>query len=104
MARDPDLPSPVGSSTILLQEWMARELTALSNERTLLGYARTALAFVAAGVGVIHFFTAQPLIVLGALFIVIGVGLTSWGVHRFREVRRVIRSHTTLGDVRAQAP
>jgi putative membrane protein len=83
---------------------MARELTALSNEGTLLGYVRTALAFVAAGFAMVHFFKARSLIAIAGLWIAFGAGLASWGVHRFRQVRGVIRSHTALGDMRAGTP
>lgn len=104
MTPDPALPPPHGAPGLLLQDWMARELTALSNERTLLSYVRTALAFVAAGFGMIHFFTAPALVGLGVLLAVFGVGLATWGVRRFREVRRVIRVHTALGDTGSGAP
>lgn len=76
---------------------MAHELTALSNERTLLGYVRTALAFVAAGFGLIHFFTDPALVTLGIVFAAIGAVLAAWGVHRFQRTRRLIRAHTPLG-------
>lgn len=96
-------PSP-GASGLLLQDWMARELTALSNERTLLSYVRTALAFVAAGFGMVHFFTTPALVGLGGLLAALGVGLATWGVRRFRQVRRVIRTHAALGAIGTGAP
>ena len=84
---------------------MALDLTSLSNERTLLTYVRTALAFFAAGVALIRFFGDRILIITGWLFIPAGVALGVFGVVRHRRVRRQLLArwgpssvHRTRGE------
>ncbi|HEX6533038.1 MAG TPA: DUF202 domain-containing protein [Gemmatimonadaceae bacterium] len=82
---DPDIGGrPEQSSS----ERMALDLTLLANERTLLTYVRTALAFFAAGVALIRFFGNPILIATGWLFIPAGVALGIFGAVRHRRVRR----------------
>ncbi|HEX2239512.1 MAG TPA: DUF202 domain-containing protein [Gammaproteobacteria bacterium] len=56
------------------------ERTMLPNERTLLAYARTALALIIAGAGVVHFFDTDPALVAGWLMILIGLAIVGIGV------------------------
>jgi inner membrane protein YidH len=75
----------------LLPNRLARDLTDLSNERTLLGYVRTALAFFVTGLALMRFFTEQFQIVVGEIFIPLGLVVAIIGVVRFVQVRRLIR-------------
>lgn len=67
------------------------DLTSLSNERTLLVYVRTALAFVAAGVALIRFFEDPGMVVIGWIFIPVGIAFLVFGIFRFNHVRRTLR-------------
>ncbi|HEX5388054.1 MAG TPA: DUF202 domain-containing protein [Gemmatimonadales bacterium] len=73
-----------------LEEWLAQELTALSNERTLLAYLRTAAALAAMGLGLIRFFEAQWLAATGGVLVLLGLACGAWGIRRFVYVRRII--------------
>jgi putative membrane protein len=64
--------------------------TALANERTLLSFVRTGLAFAAAGAGLIHFFDSVPVEVLGWLLLPFAIAITAIGVLRFLQMRRRI--------------
>ena len=75
----------------LLPNRLARDLTDLSNERTLLGYVRTALAFFVTGLALMRFFTEQFQIVVGEIFIPLGLIVAIFGVIRFVQVHRLIR-------------
>jgi len=64
--------------------------THLANERTLLAYIRTSLAFMAGGLGMIHFFPAPFLHLFGWILLGIGVVVLGVGVIRFLIVMRRI--------------
>lgn len=74
------------------RDTLALERTQLANERTLLAYVRTSLALAGGGAGVVHFFPAALLQVLGWLLIVLGGVLLVVGVRRFRAVERRLTS------------
>lgn len=67
------------------------DLTSLSNERTLLNYVRTALAFLASGVALIHFFERPIMIAIGWALLPLGVACAIFGVVRFNHVRKVLQ-------------
>ena len=75
----------------VLPNRLARDLTDLANERTLLGYVRTALAFFVTGLALMRFFTEQFQILVGEVFIPLGVVVAIVGIIRFAQVRRAIR-------------
>lgn len=64
--------------------------THLANERTLLAYVRTALAFLAAGAGLIHFFPARSSAVIGGGLVALGAFVLAVGAARFVQVRRLV--------------
>lgn len=76
---------------VSLGDRLARTRTALANERTLLAYVRTALAIVVIGGTVIKFFSGVWMTELGLCVILLGIGVGSIGVHRYRRQRREIR-------------
>lgn len=67
------------------------DLTSLSNERTLLNYVRTALAFLAAGVALIRFFEQAGMVIIGWVLLALGIGCAILGVVRFNHVRKVLQ-------------
>lgn len=71
---------------------MALELTSLSNERTLLTYVRTALAFFAAGAALIRFFAEPAFVIAGWVFLPVGILLGIFGALRFRRTRQLLRA------------
>lgn len=64
--------------------------THLANERTVLSYVRTALAFLAAGAGLIHFFATFPVEAVGWCFVGVGAGIMIAGIVRYFHVRQRI--------------
>jgi putative membrane protein len=62
--------------------------TGLANERTLLAYARTALAVVIIGGSCIKFFDGIGMTVLGVVVMGLGVIVGAFGGVRYRRVQR----------------
>jgi putative membrane protein len=65
--------------------------TIMANERTLLAFLRTSLAFCIAGVGLIKYLDHPGFDVIGWIFVVLAGIFLIWGVHRYRHVRKVLR-------------
>lgn len=77
---------------MILRDHLARDRTALANERTLLSYARTAIALFAAGGTLLKLFPeTPPLEILGGGLLILGTLLTGIGVRRFMIVARHMR-------------
>lgn len=75
-----------------LRDEMAMERTRLANERTLLAYMRTALAFAAAGAAILHFYSGDAGLMIGAgLLLIAGVACIVVGAVRFVVMRRRLR-------------
>lgn len=80
------------------------DLTTLSNERTLLNYVRTALAFLASGVALIKFFEEPGMVILGWVFLPLGIGCVVLGAWRFNHVRRVLQHQWHLRSMEDDQP
>lgn len=78
---------------------LAEIRTALANERTLLAYGRTSLALIIGGLSFVQFFESFPILVIGWLFIPIGIGLFVLGLLRFRKMQTLVKS----AEARAEA-
>lgn len=76
---------------LIVEDRLAMDLTSLSNERTLLNYVRTALAFLAAGVALIRFFEEPGMVIIGWVLLPLGIACAIFGVMRFAHVRKVLR-------------
>ena len=76
---------------MVIQDRLAMDLTSLSNERTLLNYIRTALAFLAAGVALIRFFEKPGMIIIGWALLPLGIACAIFGFLRFNHVRKVLQ-------------
>jgi len=72
------------------------DLTSLSNERTLLNYIRTALAFLASGVALIHFFEQPGMVIIGWALLPLGIACVVFGIVRFYHVRKVLQQQWHL--------
>jgi putative membrane protein len=82
----------INSEQLIIRDHLAADRTALANERTFLAYIRTALAFVAGGIGLMKLFDDTfALVVIGWLFIPIGLGILIFGTYRFIKSRMIIR-------------
>ena len=75
-----------------VRDRLALERTKLANERTLLAYERTALGLCAAGVTLIHIFSATADHTLGWILVGVGVVLAPVGVYRFVRVASHLRT------------
>jgi putative membrane protein len=64
--------------------------THLANERTVLAYVRTSLAFLAAGAGLVHFIPFTYAVMTGWILIAIGTITFVAGINRFLNVRQRI--------------
>jgi putative membrane protein len=76
---------------LIVEDRLAMDLTSLSNERTLLNYIRTALAFLASGVALIHFFEKPGMIIIGWVLLPLGVACAIFGILRFNHVRKILQ-------------
>jgi len=71
--------------------------TIMANERTLLAFLRTSMAFFIAGIGLIKYLDHPVFDAIGSIFFVLAGIFLIWGVHRYRHVRKVLRE-VTLED------
>ena len=76
---------------LILRDHLAIDRTILSNEITVLSYARTSLALIAAGAAVIHFFAEQWIKGVGVFLILVGLALAIVGYMRYRKMDRLIK-------------
>lgn len=80
---------------LILRDHLAIDRTILSNESTLLAYIRTALAIIAAGATLFHFFSEQWIKIIGAILIPIGIILLAVGYIRYKRMERSINAIRT---------
>jgi putative membrane protein len=71
---------------LILRDHLAIDRTILANERTLLAYIRTALAVFVTGVSFIQFFESILMVILGWVFVPIGVITLVIGFWRYKKV------------------
>ncbi|HEX5437658.1 MAG TPA: DUF202 domain-containing protein [Gemmatimonadaceae bacterium] len=76
-----------------MHDRLALDLTSLANERNLLAYVRTALAFLAAGAALLsnRLFGTGVFKAIGWTFIGLGIVVVLVGAFRFAHVRRAYR-------------
>lgn len=75
-----------------LREYLSAHRTILANDRTWLGYVRTALTFFVAGISLIKFFPFIILQIIGWLFVPAGATCLGIGFWKYRRVRYMIHS------------
>ena len=68
--------------------------TIMANERTLLAFLRTSMAFFIAGIGLIKYLDHPALDAVGWVFVVLAGIFFIWGVHRYRYTRKVLKEIT----------
>jgi putative membrane protein len=68
--------------------------TIMANERTLLAFLRTSMTFLIAGIGLIKYLEHPALDAIGWIFVVLAGIFLIWAVHRYRNVRKVLREVT----------
>jgi putative membrane protein len=74
-----------------VRDQLAVDRTRLANERTLLAYERTSLGSAAAGLALIHVFSATADHAIGWVLVAIGVILAPIGVYRYARVASRLR-------------
>jgi putative membrane protein len=77
---------------LVLRDHLALGRTTLANERTLLGYVRTALALAVVGASALKFFESPALLVLGWAFLAAGAATLLIGLRRYWRMTRHIRT------------
>ena len=84
---------------LVLREYLAIERTRLANETTLLAYIRTGLYFLVAGSTLGQFIDTLFWEYAGWPVMVIGLGIMTAGIIRYRKVKRAIeRSRLNVGN------
>ena len=73
---------------LILRDHLALDRTKLANERTLLGYIRTSLALIVAGVTFTKIFNDVLIEIIGWVFILMGAWLLIYGIIRFRKINK----------------
>ena len=68
--------------------------TIMANDRTLLSFSRTSLAFFAAGIGLIKYLDHPAYDVIGWIFIGLAGAFLIWGTHRYRHVKSILQAVT----------
>ena len=88
------MPEPVPSESqheqTFLRDHLAIDRTTLANERTLLGYVRTALALTVVGASALRFFDSPAYVALGWGFMGTGLLTVLVGLGRFWQMNRRI--------------
>lgn len=85
---------------LILRDRLAENRTVLANERTLLSYVRTGLALFAAGLSFIHFFDAYAIVILGWVFLPLGMYTLAKGFVSFRNMNRIMREEEKVEALR----
>lgn len=75
---------------MILRDYLAADRTSLANERTLMSYVRTALAFFIGGASALHFLDSLATDVLGVILIALGTLTFAAGGWRYIWYRRRI--------------
>ncbi len=75
---------------LILRDYLAIDRTILSNESTLLAYVRTALAIIAAGATLIHFFEEMLVQTAGGVLVIMGIFILILGYRRFKIMQKSI--------------
>ena len=65
------------------RDFLAKDRTHFANERTLLAYWRTSLAFLGIGVFLLKFFFSAHMIIISGISIISGILLFGYGTVRF---------------------
>ena len=68
--------------------------TIMANERTLLAFLRTSITFFVAGIGMIKYLDHPVLDAIGWFFVVLAGIFFTWGIHRYRYARKVLKEVT----------
>lgn len=86
-----DIPySNFSEEKLILRDYLAIDRTILANERTYLAYIRTALALFIAGVSFINFFDSFLIVIVGWMFIPLGVVIFFIGSMRYKVIKSQI--------------
>ena len=92
--------SKINPNDMILRDHLAYDRTVLANERTMLSYARTAIALLASGGTLVKLFTdEQPMVVLGIALLILGGLVAVVGIWRFIRVsQRIAVAYKELED------
>jgi len=75
----------------ILRDDLALDRTVMANERTLLSYMRTALFLLVTGLSPLKLFPENAwMLGIGSFVVLVSVGVTWFGIYRFRHVQRKI--------------
>lgn len=77
---------------MILRDHLALDRTILANERTLLAYVRTAFTVFVVGLTFIKFFDDLFFIMVGFLFIPLGLLVFVIGIRKYRQMERSLDS------------
>ena len=80
----------VDHSKMILRDFLAIDRTILANQNTFLAYIRTALTLFVAGVTFIRFFELTVVVIIGWIFVPVGVVTFIIGLIRYNKKRRVL--------------
>lgn len=75
---------------LTVRDTLARDRTHFANERTLLAYWRTSLAFIGLGAFTIKFFPSIYFLVMGIISGLFGIGLFIHGTRKFYLIKSQI--------------
>lgn len=90
-----DTYAELGKSKLILRDFLAIDRTVLANQNTFLAYLRTALTLFVAGLTFVRFFDYHIVVIIGWVFIPLGVGTFAVGLLRYNRLRKVLRKIQT---------
>jgi putative membrane protein len=77
---------------LILRDYLALDRSVLANERTLLAYLRTFIGAFSAGMAIIKLFDSPVAGIIGNIFIVVSPLFVIFGVIRYVQVSRKLKS------------
>lgn len=81
----------VDKSHLILRDFLAIDRTVLANQNTFLAYLRTALTLFVAGLTFIRFFDHSVVVIIGWIFVPLGIITFAVGLLRYNRLRKVLK-------------
>lgn len=78
------------SEQLTFRDYLAIDRTLLANERSFLAYIRTALTLFIASISLIKFFDAQPVKLVGEIFLAGAIVIFMQGLRRYKSKENIL--------------
>ena len=82
----------VDKTDLILRDFLAIDRTVLANQNTFLAYLRTALTLFVAGLTFVRFFDHSIIVIIGWIFVPLGIITFAVGLLRYNRLRKVLKT------------